>query len=263
MSSHYQDVIENLRQLGESTRDQQDSQVETARKADRSLVTNVDRSNEAKIVSMLDSCFPADAVHGEEGSQRPGDDGRYLWLIDPIDGTRQFVHGQPFWGILVARLLGSQPVFGAIYHPSTNSVVWAESGAGCYRSPEEGRHTRLFVSGTTDLSQAYLLHNGLAFAERAGAGPALSSLCRRVDAERGYADSYGHVEVISGRADLMIDCLPEPHDIAAVAICVAEAGGEWFSVDGGTPARPGPMTVTTNRELGRQILDVCAETGAA
>jgi fructose-1,6-bisphosphatase/inositol monophosphatase family enzyme len=117
MSDHaLESVTAYIRDLGDGTLVKQSHIGEVGRKADRSLVTEIDRSNEAALADLLKSIFPADGITGEEGTRRPSTND-IRWLIDPIDGTRQFVRGQLFWGILVARLHGDKPVYGAIYHP--------------------------------------------------------------------------------------------------------------------------------------------------
>lgn len=251
----YAELVDFLHHLGQKTLAQQLSPMDVSRKHDRSLVTRVDRENETAIAGIVLELFPGDGIAGEEGSRVPSMTGRQ-WLIDPIDGTRQFVHGQPLWGILIACLEGDNPVFGAVYHPSTQSVVWAQLNGGCFQVFRDGSTVRLRVSDVGEISSAYLLHNGVEFARRAGSQHQLIELCRSVDAERGYADSFGHIEVISGRADVMVDFLPEAHDIAAIALCVTEAGGRWISVGGGSSSQPSPVTVTVNAALANAVVEI-------
>jgi len=253
-NSSYARIVDFLHDLGQRTLAEQLSPADVSRKHDRSLVTRFDRENEAALSRIILELFPGDGIVGEEGSRAPSSTGR-KWLIDPIDGTRQFVSGQPLWGILLACLEGDEPVFGAMYHPSTQSVVWAQRDGGCFQVFGDGSSQRLRVSDVDEISSAYLLHNGVEFARRANSQPQLIELCRAVDAERGYADSFGHIEVISGRADVMVDFLPEAHDIAAVALCVREAGGRWISVGGGSPSRPSRVTVTSNAALADAVVD--------
>lgn len=255
VSGAVDELLDLVGSLGRDAESARAGELRVRQKVDRSLVTDVDVMIETEVYNFLRHKFPNDSVQGEEGCRFDGTSD-FTWLIDPIDGTQQYVRGQDFWGILVARVNGVNPDVGVIAHPARAEVLWAERGRGCFSRTGDVA-TQLSVSGVSRLDEAYLLHNGLEFARRAGRVGGLSFLARSAAAERGYADSFGHTEVIRGRAEVMVDFLAEPHDIAAVACCVAEAGGRWSGGDpSGSVLRPGSMSITSNGKIHDEVLRI-------
>lgn len=261
MGSYRYPVDELLRlveDLGDKAVQARTAGVATRRKPDRTVVTEMDVYIEEKLFEFIRANFPDDGFAGEEGRAVASRSGR-VWLIDPIDGTQQYVRGQDFWGILVACVADEVPDLGIIAHPARRDVVWAERGKGCYARTRAGDE-RLHTSLVDRIEDAYVLHNGIDFASRTGKLDQLRRIVRSAEAERGYADSFGHTEVIRGRADVMIDFLAEPHDIAAVAVCAAEAGGSWSGLSRPDSVhQPGSVSVTANGHLGPLV---CAELAA-
>ncbi|MFY1597913.1 inositol monophosphatase family protein [Micromonospora sp. WMMD737] len=244
-----QELLQLVNELGDKAVQARAAGIATQRKPDRTVVTEMDLYIEKKLFEFVRTRFPDDGFAGEEGKAVASRSGR-VWLVDPIDGTQQYVRGQDFWGILVACVADDVPDLGVIAHPARQEVVWAERGKGCHAGTG-AREERLRTSLVDRIEDAYVLHNGIDFACRTDKLDQLRRIVRSAEAERGYADSFGHTEVIRGHADVMIDFLAEPHDIAAVAVCVAEAGGSWSGLNGQNSVhQPGQVSVTANAALG-------------
>ncbi|MEH0928451.1 inositol monophosphatase family protein [Micromonospora sp. CPCC 205558] len=247
-----EELLQLVNELGEKALQAHSAGIATRRKPDRTVVTEMDVYIEDRLFEFVRTHFPDDGFAGEEGRAVTSRSGR-VWLVDPIDGTQQYVRGQDFWGILVACVADDVPDLGVIAHPARRDLVWAERGKGCHSRTQAGEE-QLRTSLVDRIEDAYVLHNGIDFACRTGKLDQLRRIVRTAEAERGYADSFGHTEVIRGRADVMIDFLAEPHDIAAVAVCVAEAGGSWSGLTRQDSVhQPGPVSVTANGHLGSLV----------
>lgn len=245
-------LIRLVQELGQDAIKAREHGVRARLKADRTFVSEADLHVERRLFEEIGSFFPDDGFFGEEGHGKSSTSGR-TWIVDPIDGTQQYVRGQDFWGILVACVVDGQPEFGIISHPSREEVIWAVRNGGCFERGVRG-DAPLRVSDITDLEDSYVLHNGIDFASQTGHLPQLREIVRVAQAERGYADSFGHAEVIRGRAEVMIDFLAEPQDVAAVALCVTEAGGCWRGTGkSDTVERPGAASITSNAAIADQI----------
>ena len=212
--------------------------VETERKVDRSPVTVADRGAEEAMRELLERRFPDDGVLGEEAGEKEGRSGR-RWILDPIDGTRSFVHGVPLYGVMVALEADGVPVVGALHFPALGETVAAAAGLGCRWN---GRPCR--VSDTDDLERALVVTSGDARLRDPGdvdsglsptspdAGSelperarALGRLAGRVDTFRTWGDCYGYALVATGRAEAMVDPALNIWDAAAVRPVIEEAGG--------------------------------------
>jgi histidinol-phosphatase len=218
------------------------------RKPDRSPVTIADRSAEQLIRQRLASIYPEHTVLGEEFGAG-GANGSHRWIVDPIDGTRSFVHGVPLFGVLIALEIEDVVVVGVCHLPAVNDTVAAARGLGCTWN---GRPAQ--VSQTTALDEATILYSdGRSMRHRLGARWA--ALEDRVHEVRGWGDCYGHCLVATGRADVMLDAVMNPWDCAALLPILDESGGrftDWRGharIDGGD-------AVSTNGALHGAVLDL-------
>jgi histidinol phosphatase-like enzyme (inositol monophosphatase family) len=216
-------------------------------KADSSPVTVADKESEEFLLRFLRREFPADGFLGEESGERPGQSG-YRWIIDPIDGTRSFVHGVPLYGVLVGLEDPSgEAVVGAIALPALGDLVVAARGEGCYWN---GR--RSSVSSVSSLAASCVLYTGFeSFAQPHLAG-LLARLSGRVRELRGWGDCYGHVLVATGRAEAMLDPVLSLWDCAALGPVVEEAGGVFTDWQGRGTIH-GRSGVSTNRGVAREL----------
>ncbi len=196
-------------------------------KPDGSLVTEADLATEEFMIAELQKLFPEDSIVGEEHGRQEGTSGR-LWTIDPIDGTRSFVHGVPLFATLLAMMDASGPRLGVTVIPALDEAVWAGRGLGAYhRSGTEIRPAR--VSSTSSLETACITTSGLEYLP-----PKLGAwLAQRRGVTRTWGDGYGYVLLATGRADIMIDPGLSLWDAAPMLVIVPEAGGRITTTDGG------------------------------
>ncbi|MEO6097479.1 MAG: inositol monophosphatase family protein [Fibrobacteria bacterium] len=201
-----------------------DMQVET--KQDNSPVTIADRKSEEALRVMMEKHTPGYGIIGEEFGAQAGSADRE-WVVDPIDGTKAFIHGVPLFGTLLALLELGRPVVGVISLPALGQVMYASLGGGCFL---DGKPCR--VSGVARVEDALLLDGSISTMERLGHGPAWSALRSRAKLHRGWGDCYGHLLVASGRAEAMVDPIVSIWDVAPMAIILPEAGGRFTSMGG-------------------------------
>lgn len=198
------------------------------RKPDRSPVTDADTAVEDAIRAVLASTRPDDAILGEErgGTAGPG----RTWIVDPIDGTKNFLRGVPAWATLIALVSGGSPVVGVVSAPAFGRRWWASAGAGAYSSFSGGVPRPLRVSGVRSLSDAYLSTTDLM-----AWGPARSRYLALVEAcweSRAFGDYWQHCLVAEGALDLAAEPIAYAWDLAAVQVLVTEAGGSFTDVTG-------------------------------
>jgi histidinol phosphatase-like enzyme (inositol monophosphatase family) len=195
-------------------------------KSDLSPVTAADRACEKLIVDRLAREFPDDGVVGEEGANRESRNGR-KWIIDPIDGTRDFVRGIPLWAVLIGLELDGEVVAGAAHSPRQGLLLSAVKGQGTWANGE-----RLRVSTVSDPAQAVLAFNGFNKAGVAGMASRLLPWVQRFWAVRGLGGSVDAMLLAQGQADVWIEPSAQPWDLAALKILVEEAGGRFASFSG-------------------------------
>jgi histidinol-phosphatase len=226
-----------------------DLQVET--KPDLTPVTDADRAVEEQLRSVLRRARPRDAVHGEELG-RIGI-GPRCWVVDPIDGTKNFVRGVPVWATLIALMMGDEPVVGVASAPALARRWWAARGGGAWTGRGLTRATRCQVSGVTQLKDASFSYSSLSGWEDDGALDGFLGLTRSVRRTRAYGDFWSHVLVAEGAVDLAAEPAVSVWDIAAIQVIVEEAGGRFTDLTGA--ARPdGGSAVSTNGHLHDEVL---------
>lgn len=221
-------------------------------KADASPVTEADRRAEQVVRELVSRFWSDHGIIGEEfGQERP--DAEFVWVVDPIDGTKSFITGVPLFGTLLALLRNRKPVVGVLYFPALNELVYAARGMGCFWN---GRRAR--VSGVRDLAQAKLMTSGLnSFAPHGKAG-AWERLVNATAVQRTWGDAYGYALVATGRADIMVDPIMEVWDAAAVQVVVEEAGGTFTDWQG-RPTIFSREGIATNGALLEPVLALIRE----
>ena len=222
---------------------------ETDTKADGSYVTIADRQAEAYLRRQIGERFPDDAVLGEEEGESQGSSGR-RWIVDPIDGTFAFVHGVPFYGVLIALEIEEEMMAGVINIPPLGELVAAAKGVGCFFNGEPAR-----VSTTSKLEDALLLCTDFPACESYGFGRAAESLQKRSKTSRTWGDCYGYVLVATGRADVMLDPVMNLWDCAALVPIIEEAGGT-FTDWRGVRTAAGGNSIATNGVLFDEVMKV-------
>ena len=229
----------------------QDLQVET--KPDLTPVTDADRAAEDLVRSQLGRARPRDAVHGEERSDTGH--GPRRWVVDPIDGTKNFVRGVPVWATLLALMDGDEVVLGVVSAPALGRRWWAAKGTGAFTGKSLAAATRLRVSGVERLEDASLSYSDLAEWEEHGRLDPFLDLSRRVWRTRGYGDFWSYVLVAEGAVDVAAEPELELYDMAALVPVVTEAGGRFTSLKG-VDGPHGGNAVVTNGLLHDEVLAV-------
>jgi len=199
-------------------------------KADGSPVTAADRECERLIAARLAGAFPADGVFGEEGSQREPASGR-RWIIDPIDGTRDFVRGSFLWAHLLALEAEGEVVLGVASFPAQGRVYWAARGHGAWCV--EGRtETQLACSSISDMSRAVVCFGQLNHALGQPWGGQVLEFLEGCWAVRSLGGATDAMLVASGKAEAYLEPGLKPWDVAALAIIAEEAGCVWHDFQG-------------------------------
>ena len=207
-------------------------------KADASPVTEVDIAAERAIKAVLAARFPAHGFYGEETGKAQAD-ADYLWLVDPIDGTKAFVRGYPIFSVQIALMHRGELVLGVSCAPCWNEglgeLLWAEAGQGAWRGLLEtpmDAFERLSVSAVDQLSKATLSTGNLATLAQAPQWLALGRLIPRLHRIRGYGDFLHYHYLAAGKLDAVVESDVNILDIAALAMIVREAGGRFTDLDG-------------------------------
>ena len=200
-------------------------------KADLSPVTAADRECERLFVQELLAHFPDDGLLGEEGADKPAAAGR-RWIIDPIDGTRDFIRGNRLWCNLVALEDSGDVVVGVARFPALGETYYASQGGGAFRD-FNGQTERLRASTIRDVSQAVLCINSFTNITRSGFSRHLLDWMRAFWAVRSLGGALDSMMVLSGSAEAWIEQNAAPWDIAPMKIMAQEAGVRFFNFDGG------------------------------
>jgi histidinol phosphatase-like enzyme (inositol monophosphatase family) len=211
---------------------------ESEAKADLSPVTTADRANEELICRRLEEAFPEDGVLGEEGARRESASGR-RWIIDPIDGTRDFVRGIPTWGVMLALEARGAVVVGACNLPALGELYSAATGIGAYRND-----SRIHAAAAKSPDQAVVcltaFNNlrGQPFAER------LIPWFAQFWAVRSMGGCMDAMCVCSGRADAWVEVEAKAWDLAPLKIIAEEAGARFFNFTGESSIYSGNCVIT-------------------
>jgi histidinol-phosphatase len=217
-------------------------------KADASEVTAADRGTEAAMRARLADARPDHAVLGEEEGLLGASDARSLWILDPIDGTANFVRGVPIWATLIALEHEGRFVVGVASAPALGRRWWAASGRGAFADS-----VPIHVSNVGDLAAAHLAYTDVGDFYEHGYGDALVALSRRARRARGLGDFWMHVLVAEGAFDAAVEPEVNLWDLAAIKVIVEEAGGCFTDLAG--EARPdGGNACSTNGLLHAEVL---------
>jgi len=198
-------------------------------KANRSEVTEADRDSEAAISERVLRDRPRHGLFGEEHGLVGDEDSPWRWIIDPIDGTSNFVRGIPVWACLVALThIDVGPVVGVVAAPALQRRWWAARGLGAHMRTPEGDVLRLGVSSVATLDEAQVSVTFSSGWDELGLTSTLVQLQQRAYRARGFGDFWQHMLVAEGAIDVAVDAVGlQPYDLAAVMVVVEEAGGTF------------------------------------
>ncbi|MCJ1712704.1 inositol monophosphatase family protein [Curtobacterium sp. VKM Ac-2922] len=225
-----------------------------ATKADSTHVTDADQAVERALRERITSDRPDDAFLGEETTADTGAEatsqGHRQWVVDPIDGTVNYLRGVPVWATLIALAVDGRPVLGVVSAPALGKRWWAAEGLGAHSLDGVLR-----VSGVPTLADASLSYNSLQQWDDDGRLDALVALSRQVWRTRAYGDMWSYMMVAEGVLDVAGEPDLKPWDMAALVPIVEQAGGRFTSLDG----VPGPWhgsALATNGLVHDAVVDV-------
>ncbi len=214
-------------------------------------VSEADRAAEQAIRRILERERPSHGIKGEEFGDVEGDGRR--WIIDPIDGTMNYVRGIPAWAALIALEDDGEIVLGVVSAPAIGHRWWAARGLGAWRNAEP-----MQVSKVSSLANAHLVYNAWETAEEFGIGDQMLTLERSVWRTRGFGDFWSHMLVAEGAVDIGIDPVAADWDLAPLQVIVEEAGGRFTGLDGVAAIDRG-NAISTNGLLHDEVLELLAD----
>lgn len=198
-------------------------------KADMTPVTQADVECEQAIRAVILSAFPEHGFYGEETGQTQAD-AEFLWLVDPIDGTKGFVRQYPFFSTQIALMHSGELILGVSSGTMMDELAWAEKGRGAWLNGK-----RLRVSGISDPDRAAVSTGNLRSLAESDGWPALGDIVKRADRIRGYGDFYHYHLLAAGKIEAVIESDVNILDIAALSVIVTEAGGVFTDLNGDKP----------------------------
>ncbi len=224
------------------------SEVSVTTKEDMTPVTQADVECEQAIRRIILDKFPQHGFYGEE-SGRSGDSDDNLWLVDPIDGTKSFIRGYPFFSTQIALMRGAEIVLGVSYGTMFDELAWAERGCGAWLNGK-----RLRVSEIGDLQSATISTGNLKSLARGDGWARLGDLVTRSWRIRGYGDFYHYHLLAAGKIEAVIESDVNILDIAAVSVIVEEAGGRFTDLNGAPLGLDTRSVLAANSALHAQYL---------
>ncbi len=222
-------------------------------KPDMTLVSDADQATESALRALLRDARPEDSIIGEEEPDQRGASGR-RWVIDPIDGTHNYVRGVPVWATLIGLIDEGEPVVGVVSAPALSRRWWAAKDQGAHTMFALGAPRQIQVSQVSELSSAFFSYSSLSGWEEAGLGRALEDLMQTCWRTRGFGDFWSYMLVAEGVVDLAAEPELALHDMAALVPIVTEAGGQFTSLEG-KPGPWGPGAIATNGLLQEQTVE--------
>jgi len=220
-------------------------------KPDLTPVSDADKRVEEAIRSTLSRARPRDAVRGEEMPDTGH--GPRRWVVDPIDGTKNFVRGVPVWATLIALMDGAYVGAGLVSAPALGRRWWAAAGSGAYTGKSLSSATRMTVSKVERLTDASLSYSSLPGWLDIGREEAFLGLTREMWRTRAYGDFWSYMLVAEGAVDVAAEPQVALHDLAAPSIVVTEAGGRFTDLDG-VDGPAGGSAVATNGRLHDEVV---------
>ena len=218
-------------------------------KADKTPVTLADTGAEKAIRETIKQAFPDHGFIGEEYGIEAGSS-PYLWIIDPIDATKNYIRKIPIFGTQIALMKGEELILGVSNAPLLNELLYAEAGSGAFLNGEP-----ITVSSVTHPKDAMVCHGGLKWFIEKGTFPGIYNLIKDAARTRGFGDFYMYHLVASARADAVVEAAISIWDIAAISVIVREAGGKVTDIQGQAITKDTESMVATNGILHDTVLD--------
>ncbi len=220
-------------------------------KADLTPVSDADTTVEDVIRRTLGRARPRDAVIGEEQGRSGW--GSRRWVVDPIDGTKNFVRGVPVWATLIGLMVEDEVVAGVVSAPALGRRWWATRGTGAWTGKSLSSAQPCRVSDVSSIEDASLSYSSLTGWEAAGRLDDFMSLVRKCWRSRAFGDFWSYMLVAEGAVDIATEPALGLHDMAALTVVVSEAGGRFTDLTG-VPGPSGGNALATNGKLHDQAL---------
>ena len=218
-------------------------------------VTQADRAAEAAMRALIKRTFPEHGVVGEEfGADRP--DAEYVWVLDPIDGTKSFICGLPAWGTLIALTRGGVPIYGMMHQPFTREHFSGDGRGARYRGPAGDRALRVRPCAT--LGDAIMLTTSPLLMNEADR-QAFRRVEREVRLSRYGGDCYAYCVLAAGHVDLLIETELKPHDVLALIPIIEGAGGIITTWDNGRPHNGGRIIAAGDKRVHKHAMALLNE----
>lgn len=225
-------------------------------KPDRTFVTDADTAVEAAIRAHIEQHLPDDGFFGEESGTV--DSGSRQWIIDPIDGTSNFLRGVPNWATLIALAIDGKPVVGVVSAPAFGKRWWGANDLGAWLSIGGASATKLEVSEVTSLDDASLSFQSIRQWDDAGYLNSLVELTRAIWRDRAYGDMWSYMLLAEGQVDIVAEFDVKPYDLAALVPIVTEAGGRFSDIEGNDSAWNG-SALATNGALHDSVFEFISQ----
>jgi histidinol-phosphatase len=229
-------------------------------KGDQSPVTAADRGAEQLLRTLIADAFPQDGILGEEFGEQAGTSG-FRWILDPVDGTKSFVHGVPLFGTLIGLERDEQAVLGVCRMPALDEVAYAADGCGAWWQRGHAEPLRARVTQTARLERALFSYTAVELFDQYGRRPAFEAFVRSCHATRAWGDCYGHLLVATGRADVMADPVMNIWDAAPLLPILREAGGTFIDWTGTETIRGG-SGISVNARLKDTVMELIGRADA-
>ncbi len=250
-TQRYEVAVETCHRAGRTALAYFDDPLTVEWKADDSPVTVADRETEQALRNAFHEAFPNDGFLGEEYGDSPGTSG-YRWILDPIDGTRNFVRGIPLWATLVGLEYKGEIIAGVCDVPALGHTYRAIRGDGAWRNDR-----RIHVSNVAKFEESVVFYSSLSWFIKAGRQDQFLELARRAQRLRGFGDFYGFVLVAQGSGEVMVEHGVHAWDVAAIQPIIEEAGGRFSDWEGSANIHR-PDVLVTNGKLHADVLRILA-----
>ncbi len=204
----------------------QQSDLQIDLKRDATPVTVADREAEQLLRKRIGVQFPEDGILGEELGEQEGSSG-FRWIVDPIDGTKSFIHGVPLYAVLVGVEFHNEGRAGVIHFPALGETAFAAIGHGAWHHHGDSEPSRARVSKVNSLSEGLFCTSSISGFRKRDAWPFLERLANAARLTRTWGDAYGYFLIATGRAEVMVDPALNVWDAAAVLPVIIEAGGQF------------------------------------
>jgi len=251
MAEDLQDYLrfarETAYQAGRSTLEYFNKGVRADAKADGSPVTIADRQAEQLVRRAVEQRYPGHSVLGEEFGES-GNGASHRWIIDPIDGTKSFIHGVPLYGVLLGLEIEGVVEVGVAYFPALEEMISAATGLGCWWNGKQAH-----VSTVERLEQGVVCYTDMGGFWQSDRWAPFERLARRASIRAGWSDAYGYMLVASGRVEVMLDPVMAVWDCGPFPPIFREAGG-YFGDWKGTPTIYGKEAVATSLALKDEVI---------